>query len=240
MTFFISTLITIIINGLGSTAVLGGLDTKALSDIYFSAITPAGFTFGIWSLIYIGLLALGVMILTKKITLPTTTLQRYIVSCVLNSFRILIRQYQYLTLSLIVLWLLLWSLLMCYHTIKKDTQRYALAIKNVFLLYIWRVLVASLLIATIYLTHTAGTWFTDHTILYAIIALSAGATLNTLFLWWEKTQVTTLVFLWALYGIYNGQTDETIQTTTMIIWLIMIVQLAFFLGHRLATKWLRS
>lgn len=240
MIFFISTIITIIVNGLSSTGILGGLDTKALSDLYFSTITPAGFTFGIWSLIYAGLLGLGIALIAKKITLPKAALQRYIVSCILNSFRIIVRQYQYLSLSLIVLWLLLWSVLMSYHLTKKSAQRYILAIKTIFQLYIGRVMVASLLITTIYLTHTAGTRFTDHLTLYAIIALATGATLNTLFLWWEKSQVTTLVFLWALYGIYNGQTDETIQLTTMLIWLIMILQLAVFLGHRLVTKWLRS
>lgn len=72
---------------------------------------------------------------------------------------------------------------MSYHLTKKSAQRYILAIKTIFQLYIGRVMVASLLITTIYLTHTAGTRFTDHLTLYAIIALATGATLNTLFLW---------------------------------------------------------
>jgi len=240
MTFLIFTLITIIINGIGSTTILGGLDTKALSDLYFSAITPAGFTFSIWSLIYLGLLWIGIALVMKKITFPKEALQWYIISWILNSIRIIIRQYQYLGLSFVVLRLLLWSLLMIYRGIKKDTQYYSLAIKSVFLIYIWRVLVASILITTIYLTYTADTRFTDHTILYAIIALSLGAIINMFFIWWERTQITTLVFIWALYGIYHGQTESAIQLTTMIIWFIMTVQLTFFLWYRLIRKWLRS
>ena len=187
------------------------MTTKELSDIYFSAITPAGFTFSIWSIIYLGLLVVSLAIISKRFHFPKPALWYYVASCVANCLRIIVWHYQQLTASLVILRVLLATLLLTYHHIKDETQQYIVIVKNIFLTYIGRVLVASLLITTIFFTHTAGSWFTDNIQLYAIIALCSGLTINSLFLRGEKTQTTTLVFLWALFGIYHGQSDEITQ-----------------------------
>jgi len=45
--------VTLIVNGLaGSTTLLNGVTSGEVSDLYPTFITPAGFTFAIWSVIY--------------------------------------------------------------------------------------------------------------------------------------------------------------------------------------------
>ena len=43
----------VLVNGLaGSTTLIGGQDTAQVSDNNFTLITPAGYTFAIWGIIY--------------------------------------------------------------------------------------------------------------------------------------------------------------------------------------------
>ncbi len=50
----------IIFNWLAATGILGGIDTGAVSDKYDTHITPAGYAFAIWSLIYLGMIAFSI------------------------------------------------------------------------------------------------------------------------------------------------------------------------------------
>jgi benzodiazapine receptor len=46
--------LTILVNGIaGSTTLLGGRNTAMVSDTYFTLVTPAGYVFSIWGVIYI-------------------------------------------------------------------------------------------------------------------------------------------------------------------------------------------
>ena len=70
LTWLLSTIFMIVMNTLAVMLPLNGLTTKELSDTLSTLITPAGFTFAIWSLIYLALIALTIAILTKKVQLP--------------------------------------------------------------------------------------------------------------------------------------------------------------------------
>lgn len=88
------TVVTLIFNWLASTGILGGISTGAVSDKYGTMITPAGFAFSIWGLIYLGLIAFTI---TQARSKHAETLRPirllYLGTCIANS-----------------LWLYLWSL----------------------------------------------------------------------------------------------------------------------------------
>ena len=44
--------VTIIVNGLATSVGLNGVTTADVSDMYFTLVTPAGYVFAIWSVIY--------------------------------------------------------------------------------------------------------------------------------------------------------------------------------------------
>lgn len=57
--FFI---VTLVVNALGAFGLINGMSQSDVSDKYITLITPSGFTFSIWSLIY-GLLAISFVVL---------------------------------------------------------------------------------------------------------------------------------------------------------------------------------
>ena len=44
--------VTIVVNGLASSLALNGRTTAEVSDLYFTLVTPAGYVFSIWGVIY--------------------------------------------------------------------------------------------------------------------------------------------------------------------------------------------
>lgn len=64
----------------GSPFLINGMTQKDISDQFFTAITPAGFTFSIWSVIYLSWLILGFLFAFGKISLPNISKNYFLVS----------------------------------------------------------------------------------------------------------------------------------------------------------------
>ena len=74
----------ILFNWIAATGRLGA-DTGAISDKYATLITPAGYAFSIWSLIYLGLVAFSIFqLLPKNVVRLRAFRSPYIFSCALN------------------------------------------------------------------------------------------------------------------------------------------------------------
>ena len=75
----------IVFNYLAATGILGGVETGVISDRYPTFITPAGYAFAIWSLIYAGCLAFSIYQILPANRDRFRALRRvYIISCVAN------------------------------------------------------------------------------------------------------------------------------------------------------------
>lgn len=79
------TVITIAVNILAALGYINGVTPESVSAKYPTAITPAGYAFSIWSLIYLGMIVFSIYQLSQ----PGSRLFRsiripYILSCVLN------------------------------------------------------------------------------------------------------------------------------------------------------------
>ncbi len=108
----IAFILTVAINGLaGSTTFIGGQNTAAVSDKYPTLITPAGYVFAIWGIIY---LLLGIFVVYQA--LPRERGSDYVskigwlfvLSSIVNIAWIFVWQYEYLAVSvgLIVVYLI--------------------------------------------------------------------------------------------------------------------------------------
>lgn len=99
--FFI---LTLIVNALGAFGLINGMSQSDVSDQYFTLITPSGFTFSIWSLIY-GLLAISLVVMYhsrekiyyQKAIDKITPL--FILSCLLNIIWIVLFSFEMVELS---------------------------------------------------------------------------------------------------------------------------------------------
>jgi len=80
-----ATIGVIIFNWLAATGRLAGTDTAAISAKYQTLVTPAGYAFSIWTLIYVGLVAFSVFqLLPANVARFRPVRSLYIFTCALN------------------------------------------------------------------------------------------------------------------------------------------------------------
>lgn len=81
----VATIATIAFNGLAAAGYVNGVTPEVISDKYPTVLTPAGWAFTIWSVIYIGMIAFSVyQLLTDNLVRFRTVRSVYIASCLLN------------------------------------------------------------------------------------------------------------------------------------------------------------
>lgn len=56
----LATVMVLAVNAAANIVPLGGLNTGQLSALYPTGFTPPGYVFGIWSIIYLGLIAFSI------------------------------------------------------------------------------------------------------------------------------------------------------------------------------------
>lgn len=72
-------------NWIAATGRLGGVQTNEISDKYLTLVTPAGYAFTIWSLIYLGMIAFSIyQMLPANVMRFRAVRSLYIFSCALN------------------------------------------------------------------------------------------------------------------------------------------------------------
>src|SRR4030043_939844 len=108
----------VLVNGLaGSTTIIGGRLTAQISDANPTLITPAGYVFSIWGIIY---MLLGLFLVFQA--LPSQKGKDYqkrigwlfVISSLLNLAWLFLWQFEYVTSSVILMFLLLASLIAIY------------------------------------------------------------------------------------------------------------------------------
>ena len=81
----VATVATIVFNGLAATGLVNHVTPEVISDKYPTILTPAGYAFSIWSLIYLGMAAFSVYQILGINRLRFRSVRSlYIFSCLLN------------------------------------------------------------------------------------------------------------------------------------------------------------
>lgn len=109
--------ITLMINMLGSTGFINGLNQKDVSDKFSTLITPAGFTFSIWGIIYLLLFITLVILFIKRnekyyASIINQISSLFWLSCFFNASWIIVFSYKLIGLSVVVILGLCFSLLL--------------------------------------------------------------------------------------------------------------------------------
>ena len=233
----LSTITMIALNSLANVLPINNITTGDLSDTVSTVISPAGFTFGIWAIIYLGLIWLTLAVVTKKITLPDRVMIWYIISALANGLRIIARHYQNLHLAMIIILILLISLIIIDRTLitHKDSISYFPRVRGSILLYFGRVQIATLVMTTIYAQYQLGI-LTGYEIPAGMAVIILAWCANLLIICREKNIITSLVALRALWGIINGQTDPQIILTAQVVMGLLIGGIVWHEGKRLLKK----
>jgi hypothetical protein len=213
----------IVFNWLAATGSLGGTDTGAVSDKYDTHITPAGYAFAIWSLIYFGMIVFSIYQALPSNAAKFRGLRTiYILSCVANCFWLYVWSQE----SIVVCLGIIIVLLICIGAISvklRDTEtlgEFWLA-KVPFGIYFGWVTAATILNATIALAYL-GVRLPDSTsnLIGAVLILIAAA-LGAFVRWKLKNYFYPLAIAWALTAIAVQQSGQTIVVVAAALGVII-------------------
>jgi benzodiazapine receptor len=214
---------TVIVNGLaGSTTILGGVNTAEISNANPTLITPAGYVFSIWGIIYI---LLGVFVIFQA--LPSQKEKEYtkkigwlfVLSSVLNIVWLFLWQYEILGVSVVLMFLLLATLIATYLrlNIGKSTVslREKLAVHVPFSVYLGWITIASIANVAVFLVSENWDGFGINPETWATLIIIVALAITVLVLATRRDIAYGLVIVWALAGIAINQSgNQSIVTLT--------------------------
>ena len=201
----------IVFNYLAATGILGGVETGVISDRYPTFITPAGYAFAIWSLIYAGCLAFSIYQILPANRDRFRALRRvYIISCVANCAWLYFWSREMMVVCLGVILALLVTL--GYINIKlqktEGAGEFWLA-KFPFGLYFGWVTAATILNATIALVYLGVKVSDSAAITMGAVLLLVAATLGVIVRLKLTNYFYPLAIAWALTAIAVKQSGKT-------------------------------
>jgi benzodiazapine receptor len=226
--------LTVVVNSLaGGTTILGGQLTAAVSDANPTLITPAGYVFSIWGIIY---LLLGVFVIYQA--LPSQKGKEYqnrigwlfVLSSLINVLWLFLWQYNYLSVSVVLMFALLATLILIYVRLGigklKVTLRERIAVHLPFSVYLGWITVASIANVAVTLVSLGWDGFGINPETWAILVVAVALIITMLMLITRKDVAYALVIIWALVGIGVKQSgNQTIVLLTEISAFIVAVAL---------------
>lgn len=232
--------LTILVNSLaGSTTILGGKNTAQISDANPTLITPAGYVFSIWGIIYI---LLGVFVVYQA--LPSQQgkeFQRKIgwlfaLSSFANIIWIFLWQFEILSLSLVLMFMLLASLILIYTRLgigkSEVSVRERLAVQVPFSVYLGWITIASIANVAVLLVSLNWDGFGINADTWAILVVIVALLISILVVATRKDIAYGLVIIWALVGISvkqsGNQSIAMLTEVSAIIVAIAIVAVILF------------
>lgn len=227
--------LTIVVNALaGSTTLIGGKVTAEISDANFTLITPAGYVFSIWGVIYI---LLGIFVVYQA--LPSQKSNNYqnkigwffVLSSIINITWLFLWQFEYLVFSVVLIFMLLATLIAIYLRLgigkSKVNLRERIAVQLPFSTYLGWITIAS--IANVATTLVSINWngFEINPETWASMIILIALLLSLIVVAKRKDVAYGLVIIWAFVGISVAQTShQTIVTLTQISAIIILFTLA--------------
>jgi len=215
----------------GSTTLLNGVTSGEVSDLYPTLVTPAGFTFSIWGVIYMFLL---VFIVYQA--LPKNRDQPFLrqigllfaLSGACNVSWLFLWHYEMVTYSLVLMFALLATLIGVY--LRLDIGRAAVSLKEMafvhmpFSVYLGWISIAT--IANVSVALTAAGWDGGgiEPVTWAVVIICVALLLSLAMLVTRKDIAYSFVVVWALVGILEKQSEhQTIVLASEIGILLLLV-----------------
>lgn len=202
--------LTLIINYLGASGFFNGKGQAEVSDKYSTLITPAGFAFSIWGVIYSLLLITLVYFFIKRKDPQLAKLLQlisplFIVSCLLNMGWIISFSYELMWLSTLLILGMTLSLLLIIERIYKHRTELPTALAGLsFTLYAAWVFIASILNIAVLLVQLNWGGFGISDSIWTIITLFLAIGFVLFYLSLYKNAVFPVSLAWAFFGIYSS------------------------------------
>lgn len=233
-------ILVVVINALANILPIGGRTTGEVSALYPVLITPAGYAFSIWSLIYIllaGYIILSFLPSQRQRHMAERTGIWFLISCVANAGWIILWQNLLIGWSVIVIIILLFSLIQMYlrtRRLPSPTAGETWFVDIPFRIYMGWVSVATLINITVWLSKIGWNGFELGDKTWAIILLIIGSLIALLVSYRYRDFITPLVFVWAYIAIGVKQSDilPVSYTAISLAALIFLFALWIFLKRK--------
>ena len=236
----LATVSTLVMNYLSNALPLFGHDNKEISDLLPNAFTPAGLTFAVWGVIFLGLIVFAVFQ-----ALPAQRGPRYdrlfwpfLLSNLLNSAWLCAFQSLHFGLSVVVMLALLGSLVWLYLTLNdmrlQGAERLTLGVPGS--LYLAWISVATVANVTAWLV-SAGVkegLLGLSPQLWSALLLVVASLIGVTMLVRRRDVAFGLVMAWAFYGVYLARPQEGTVVTGVLVAaaLLLAGAVAGFSGRR--------
>ncbi len=223
----LTTILTLVVNGLATALPLNGLTTAEISDSFSVFFVPAGYVFSIWGVIYLLLIAFSAYLFTtegKNDPVATRILPWYVVSAFANSIWLFCWHYQQFGLSVVVMLVLLATLLRIYTLLPTPTTRAQTWARNLpFSVYLGWISVATIANVSAYLDLISWSAFGLSERTWAVIMVIVAGLLGSLMAIRKREIAYPLVIAWALIGISVNFPEQSTITRAVIVSTIMIM-----------------
>jgi len=197
------------------------MNTGQISDLYPSLFTPAGFTFSVWSVIYLSLIVFSIaqIKITNKPYFKELS-RWFLLSCIANASWILVWHHLFTAASVVVMLVLLYSLTQIFLLLKRNSlsQKEWFLILLPFICYLSWICVATIAnVSTLFISlNWLGGFLSPSN--WTNIMIGIAALLGLFIANQFKEPAFLLVLMWAFFGIYskwNGTENNLIAYTAM-------------------------
>ncbi len=195
------------VNALANILPINGYNTGQVSAFYPSLFTPAGFTFSVWSLLY--LLQVGFVIYQYKVQTKeyiTELSYWFLVSCVANASWILAWHYLLPMASVVIMLVLLYTLTKIFLLLQRQSIQNIgekLLIKLPFTFYLSWICVATIANISALLVHWQWDGGMMTPVQWTVVMISIASLLGIAVAWRFRESLFLPIIIWALFGIFS-------------------------------------
>lgn len=236
----IATVGVIFVNYLAGTGKINDTTPAEISDKYPTVLTPAGYAFSIWSIIYFGLLAFSIyQALPSQSDNPRFTRIRtlYIANCAANCAWLYLWHYDYIAFSILAMLFILSTLVLINLNLRGIERGAELwTTKIPFNIYFGWITTATILNASVTLVYFGIQTSAIVSTILACLLIAAAVALAIIIRRSFDFPSYALTIMWALIAIAVNQYAETAIFAAAILGAIISFTTAFFGRKRLTDE----
>lgn len=225
----VATIGMIAFNGLSAAGYINGVTPEMISGKYPTVVTPAGYAFTIWSLIYLGMLAFSIyQILPSNAYRFSNIRSVYILSCVLNCGWIFFWHRDQIGFCLALILALVATLIFIISRLKTvDSFGEEWLVKAPFGIYAGWVTAASIVNFVIFLSYIDVNMSASSASIFGALLILFAAALGIIVRWRLKNYFYPLAIAWALTAIAVKQSGNTPIVVAAAIGVVVSMVTAF-------------
>lgn len=239
--FVAATAFVIFMNYLSNALPFGGMTNAQISAAYPTLITPAGYAFSIWGIIYLTLVVFAIFQLRKgkEVRFYRLIWPYFMVNVLANSLWLVAFQNEWFIISVVIMAVLLGTLIgmfRIFYRLKRalsTTHRYFFHVP--FGIYFAWVSVASIVNVAVALVALDVSFFTGAEELWTAVMLIVGFGIAVFFLITRMDYIYALTFVWAYAAIMFAHMDVDLVRYPAKFGAIglLIVSAALFIADRI-------